>query len=328
MESTRSTSSLTSSDTALAASTSDSKQKTAPTKPSTKKASCSLGHSGHTDKQCRVRKFRDMEREMSELKKDWELKSKPEQAQTATTNTMSPSYWDHAFSCYDSPSILTEIADTGASSHMYKDESKFDNLEFTPPVSISIASKDGSISATKKGQVTIDSLTLKDVLHSKELSSNLISIGKFCNEGHVAIFCETSGSIIDPHGKQVMLLTRGPSADRLWHLVSRNTHQTDLATRTDGISMANIWHRRLGHLHPDGVMQFLKTIGTPAPSQSQFLGCDGCLEGKSTQSPSTSSFHHSPHVLSIVHSDLLGSISPYSRTGKTYILSLINDHTW
>ena len=101
-------------------------------------------------------------------------------------------------------------------------------------------------------------VTLTDVIHSDRLSNNLISIGKLCDEGHVAVFRRTEGSVIDRSGKTVMRLSRDPSKDRLWHPVSRLSSHSALVTRTDNSSIAQSWHRRLGHLHPDGVIQFLK----------------------------------------------------------------------
>lgn len=58
-----------------------------------------------------------------------------------------------------------------------------------------------------------------------------------------------------------MRLTRDPVTDRLWHPVSRISSQHALLTRTDKVSSARLWHRQLGHLHPDGVIDFLKHIG-------------------------------------------------------------------
>lgn len=129
------------------------------------------------------------------------MKPKPEQAQAATsTSTVSPSYWDSAFTCHTDDVMQTEITDTGASTCMYTDESKFDVITPTAPVCISIASKDGHIMASKRGKVKVNNLILQDVLHSNKLSSNLISIGKLCNEGHVDVFRRTEGAVIDKNG--------------------------------------------------------------------------------------------------------------------------------
>lgn len=327
MESSRNLSNNTSSDIALA--TSDSTVKTKPPHPkSNSKVKCSLGHMGHTNKNCKVRRFREMEKEIAELKKDREPRSKPEHAQTATApSPVDPSYWDAAFSCHENHLKQVEIADTGASNHMYGDESKFDSISPSTPVSISVASKDGGFVSSRQGKVTVDSLTLTNVLHSDKLSSNLISIGRLCDDGYTAVFRQTSGNVLDNTGRSVLRFARDPSTDRLWHPVRKRTSHYAHMTRTDNVLNANLWHRRLGHLHPDGVINFLKPTGRKHPKRSDFTGCTACLEGKSSQTPSTSPFHRSPHVLDVVHSDLLGPISPPTKAGKKYILSFIDDHT-
>lgn len=109
--------------------------------------------------------------------------------------------------------------------------------------------------------------------------------------------------------------------------MSRKSSHSALVTRTDSISNATAWHRRLGHLHPDGVISFLQHTKRPPISRQEFIGCDDCAQGKSTQSPATSPFWRSPNALDLVHSDLLGPISPPTSSGKKYILSFIDDHT-
>lgn len=201
MESNRSTLTATVPDSAMTASSQSHKSKTVYPKPTGKNTTCSLDHSGHTDEQCKVRRFREMEKEIAELKKDKESRSKPEQAQAAVPSTSStPSYWDAAFISHEDPITRSEIADTGASSHMYGDEHMFNDIHHSPPVPILIASKDSSIIASKQGSVIIDSLTLTNILHSDSLSSNLISIGKLCDDGYVAVFRRPEGAIIDKEG--------------------------------------------------------------------------------------------------------------------------------
>lgn len=49
--------------------------------------------------------------------------------------------------------------------------------------------------------------------------------------------------------------------------------------------------------------------------------------GKLPQSPSTSPFHRSSHILDVIHSDLMGPISPPTKSGAQYIMSFVDDHT-
>lgn len=105
MESTQSLTARSTSDSALTASSASGKSKSTNQKRSGKKQTCSLGHSGHTNENCKVRQFCEMEKEITELKKDRETQSKPELAQAASSTLPTPtSYWDTAFTCNKNPS--------------------------------------------------------------------------------------------------------------------------------------------------------------------------------------------------------------------------------
>lgn len=110
------------------------------------------------------------------------------------------------------------------------------------------------------------------------------------------------------------------------HVLLSNTFLA-LLTSLNAVNTARLWHRRLGHLHPDAVIQFLQRQNTTSLSQSDFPSCDDCAMGKLVQSPCTSSFHRSPQILNFVHSDILGPISPATKSGMKYIMSFIYDHS-
>lgn len=68
-------------------------------------------------------------------------------------------------------------------------------------------------------------------------------------------------------------------------------------------------------------------MGGPVLLVSDFLECQSCICGKMIQSPSTSSFTRASNILDVVHTDLMGPISPPTPSGKKYILTFINDHS-
>lgn len=126
----------------------------------------SLRHFGHTDEQCKVRKFKEMEKDLAELKK--EHPSKAEHAQVATTSQFS-NYWESSFTCHKTITNKANIADTGSSSHIFQDKSWFEFLPHISPVSILVASTDGTITASQHGQVSMDNVKLNNILHSEKL---------------------------------------------------------------------------------------------------------------------------------------------------------------
>lgn len=306
------------------------KKKKPSDKPSSTTVTCSLGHPGHTDEGCRTQRwdeFMEFERE----KKAKALKSKgPESAQhtaasTDDQNGTDLSYYDEAFTTFLTPSC--DIFDTGATTHMFSDSSRLSNLTNIPPSRIGVASKGGSIWSTTKGSVLMPGLTLRDVLYSSELTANLISIGRLCDDGYTALFRAQDGYILNSSKKVVLRLIRDPKSDCLWHpAVSQFTHSA-FSTRSTKSDLALLWHRSLGHLHPDGVICFLKKWRGMSLSRNDFKKCDACTMGKLKTLPANNSFHRAPHVLDLIHTDLLGPISPCSKSGMKYILTFIDDHT-
>lgn len=119
MESNRSSNPSLVSDTALAASSSSAQSKPnthRKTREINRDIKCSMGHFGHTNEQCKIRRFREMEKDLAELKK--ERSAKPKQAKSASTNNTSD-YWESAFACQPHHLSKLDIADTGSSSHMF-----------------------------------------------------------------------------------------------------------------------------------------------------------------------------------------------------------------
>lgn len=177
---------------------------------------CSLGHSGHTDDRCRLR----IQNELDECRKLLsQHKISTESAKTAITSTTSevyPSYYDHAFTAHIPPSN-DEVYDTGATSHMSPDLSRFSSSTSIKPRLIGVAAKASTIWADRMGFVSIGQLTLNDVLYSRELTGTLVSVGRLCDAGYRAVFTKKNWYILSSTGNVIARMTRDPTSDRLWH---------------------------------------------------------------------------------------------------------------
>ena len=53
-------------------------------------------------------------------------------------------------------------------------------------------------------------------------------------------------------------MKRDPHSDRLWHPVANHSDHA-LLTSPSKTYLAILWHRRVGHAHPDAVIQYLKS---------------------------------------------------------------------
>lgn len=172
---------------------------------------CSLGHPGHTDEKCRVRRFRAFVKYEKKLKSEessFGTQSQVAQAaQSLPTPETDPFYWESAFLASVVVSVPT-LGDTGAMSHMFSEKSMLFDITAIPSTRIGVASKDGVIRANHKGMVSLGSITLKDVLFSPKLTRNLISFGRLCDDGYRASFDNSRGIILDQQGREVLRLRR------------------------------------------------------------------------------------------------------------------------
>lgn len=147
---------------------------------------CSLGHAGHTDENCKTKQWREFKAYQESKSKDAAKLTRDEPLNLINEPDADISYYDTAFSA--TITKLPTVMDTGASSHMFGEKNAFSSMRSTPPSTIAVASKDGSIYSGHRGCVIIGCLTLKDVLYSNELTGNLISIGRLCDDGYTAVF--------------------------------------------------------------------------------------------------------------------------------------------
>lgn len=236
-----------------------------------------------------------------------------------------PSYYDTAFSASTLP-IHETLFDTGSTAHMFKDKSLLDCPIEISPTKISVASEDGEIWATHRGSVDIGLVRLSNVLYSKKLTSNLISVGRLCDSGFKAVFTKNDGCIKDSSGRVLIRMSRNPRHSRLGHPVIPD-HEQAAFTSDRNSTLARLWHLRLGHSHPDAVIEVLKSQFGNHLSRKDFIACDECSQGKSSQTPATNPLYRSPSVLDVVHSDIIGPIHPPTVNGNKYILTFIDDHT-
>lgn len=91
-----------------------------------------------------------------------------------------------------------------------------------------------------------------------------------------------------------------------------------------------LWHKRLAHISK----QYLETAGKSIPELSNvkfnndILDCEACIRAKLKRKPKTSERYRYDKPLALVHSDLMGEISPSSyRTGYRYIVTFIDDYS-
>ena len=122
-------------------------------------------------------------------------------------------------------------------------------------------------------------------------------------------------------------------------IMEANLHQLDLKV-VDGEdasakaftsaheSPMELWHKRLGHLHVNGIkgLQSMVVGMDLGKCASQILACEGCVEGKQVRAsfPSDGGTR-ATQVLKLVHFDVCRPMKTLSFGGARYFVTFIDD---
>lgn len=308
-------------------------QKQKPSKASKETRVCSLGQPGHTDERCYTR-IRKEERELASKYREL-MKKQTETAHLTTVKSalnqdtwsepkflsalpITPSYYNEAYAVGNQDQSVVTL-DTACSSHMFGNRQYLQQMRSMPPSPIQVASKTGGISAREQGIAILGQLRLDTVIYSPELSANLVLAGMLYDDGYDIIWSAHAAEIYSPDGSHLLTFHWNSRNSRLCQIqVSPPIALKAFATSADSTAVAGLWNRRLGHLHPSGVIQYLKSAGLSAPSLKDFTFCDTCAMGKTIRTRSTHPFRRTDRVLACIHSDIMGPIAPTSLGGKRY----------
>ncbi|KAG9451567.1 hypothetical protein H6P81_011532 [Aristolochia fimbriata] len=162
---------------------------------------------------------------------------------------------------------------------------------------------------------------LENVILVNGLKANLLSISQLCDQNlHVRFTKE--GCVVENESRQSVLKgTR--TGDNCYKLnVSQQCKYT-------GVTTAQLWHKRVGHLHSRGILKLLKygaVRGLPAISSKTEAVCKGCMAGKQHRTPhSAVKMITTQRPLELLHIDLMGPVQTESIAGKRYVLVCVDD---
>lgn len=116
----------------------------------------------------------------------------------------------------------------------------------------------------------------------------------------------------------------------LYHL-KQPQYQSMLSTVPHSDCCQHLWHRRLGHRHPDAVKQIvLEDLGDGLKLRDCGVRsvCTVCCEGKLARKPfPKASDSKSAAVLDLVHTDLVGPLEVSTPRGNRFVMTMIDDHS-
>ena len=189
-------------------------------------------------------------------------------------------------------------------------------------------------------------VALHNVLYVPDLYGNLLSVPQITDRGAEVRFLPQSCSIYSDSGKLVGV---GTKHGRLFTITAHVVHphsvrvvmlptlpeegdpvpNVALFTQTSSVATLDIWHRRLGHLSTDSVLQMAcrnLVNGMQISGGSPPQPCEPCLKGKQTRLEIQKSTKTCvDHILGRIFTDICGKMPTRSPEGFEYFATWIND---
>jgi hypothetical protein len=171
----------------------------------------------------------------------------------------------------------------------------------------------GSVILNCKQGDTVKTLKFDDVLHVPTCKYQLLSEVKAVKCG-LEIWKKNQICQIRKDNKIVLEARLDTQGNQLFIV---ETVETALACTHE-----DIWHQRLGHASEKCVNELQKQ------EIIYYKDCEDCALAKAQKTPAEKSQHRATiRKLELVHSDIMGPISPPTPSGKHYILTFIDDYT-
>ncbi|CAI7923587.1 unnamed protein product [Closterium sp. NIES-54] len=223
------------------------------------------------------------------------------------------------------------VLDTGATQHMTACTTLLNNVTTVASVKRVMFDNRDTLDVMGQGDLRLmvdgGPLTIKNVLVVPRLGADLLSVSQFTRKGMRVNIEGTMMALSTVDGVHIGTARQAGGLFVLDALLS--VASTQAATSTTSLST---WHNRLGHLHlaaiqamaTKGIVDGLEFVRSSGDDEK----CVGCLEGKMARKPfSPSTKPNASEPFKLVHTDLCGPITPVSKVGGRYVLTLIDDAT-
>jgi hypothetical protein len=155
---------------------------------------------------------------------------------------------------------------------------------------------------------------------------NLVSISALEDKGYNVSFSD--GKVLAWHSSMGSACVIGIQEDSLYRLTIRPVQ----ALVHDSISLSELWHKRLAHLHYRALPTMGKIVtDLPALCVEHDVLRIGCALGKNAKGAFPSSDIISKGIVDLVHLYLCGPMSVASLSGYLYYVIFVDDYsqkTW
>ena len=170
---------------------------------------------------------------------------------------------------------------------------------------------------------------MNNVFYAKEMSANLISLGKLTDNKNTVISKGNIVKAIDEDNKLTAVAVKENGTYRMKSILKGKEHLANSAKRS-GMSKKERCHRMLGHvnfkyLHILGKEQLV--TGITNEFGKEFLKCRVCMDSKMHNLPFKNNRTQAREIMEIIHTDVCG---PFKTTGfneEKYFISFIDDYS-
>ena len=305
------------------------------------------GIKGHRAKECRQKTWcsgckSDTHKDATCRRKDKDSKDKQDGAYKATEESAN----DYTFKMRDGET-KTQVyrvgdiqerglmVDTGATSHVVTDESKFKDFNSTFQLEkhwVELA--DGtrcSRVAQKRGNAEFflfdnrgqrHKATLRDALYIPSYPQNIFSVKAATGSGATVVFKEGKNALITKDGNRFDIQVYS----RLYYLHTEDESNDKCNVCHD----IQTWHQILGHCNYNDILKLQNVVDgmqikgkASRPEQE----CEVCIQGKFTQTRNRDPDSKAKAPLELVHTDLAGPVPTESMDGYKYVQSFTDDYS-
>jgi hypothetical protein len=232
--------------------------------------------------------------------------------------------------------------DSGATTHVTGNRDLLTDIRIAPKSNVTTVGGN-ALPVEGHGKATIsDNKVVDNILYVPSMKKNLLSVGKFADQGMITLFSSRNCWIFHKHSPYKVILTgTRESNNSLYRLVPPRgarhamvSHELVNLIENSASNSAHLWHKRTAHLNYQSLYNLSRNDmvrGIPPLPRIQPV-CESCIMGKQHR-------HHIPKAsttsstrpLQLVHSDLCGPFPQPSMTGSKYMLTFIDDysrHCW
>ena len=222
------------------------------------------------------------------------------------------------------------LIDSGCSSHIEKDKSKFSNIKESQGSSRQLSLADGrKLPDAVKGVGTalehVQSssgdnvkLRLENSLYVPCIKQDIISVSKAVSGGNTVVFSPDGSYILLKDGKKIEMINKNDL-----YFIKRSSDTCNQVTWKE--NSLEGWHRRLGHCNVADLKKLEKNVeGMKITSEEKFQ-CQTCILGKMTNPVSTEPRERCSNNMELIHCDIVGAISPISKEGFKYSINFVDD---